>query len=152
MKESLASRSTLGSEKKNLLFKGKESTPTGLKTSINTLDQLIAEIERSLRIKANLSGYLYIRTAVTISLSNPNVTVSVTKLLYPDVAKKHCTTSQRVERGIRTAIEKSWYDGDVELQQRIFGYSLTSKQKRPTNSQYIASIVDYIHTYYPEFL
>jgi two-component system response regulator (stage 0 sporulation protein A) len=70
------------------------------------------------------------------------VVSSVTKLLYPTIAKRFRTTDQKVERAIRNAIEVSWARGNVETFERMFGYSAMSGKNRPTNSEYIARIAD----------
>ena len=69
---------------------------------------------------------------------------SVTKLLYPDLARRYLTTDQKIERAIRNAIEVSWERGNGELFKKLFGYSNSSEHSRPTNSEYIASVADYV--------
>lgn len=70
------------------------------------------------------------------------VVSSVTKLLYPEVAKVYKTTPQKVERAIRNAIEVSWLRGNMEAMEEMFGFSSDSGRGRPTNSEYIARIAD----------
>ena len=67
---------------------------------------------------------------------------SVTKLLYPTIAKMHDTTSSRVERAIRHAIEVAWDRGDVDVLNAYFGYTIRNSRGKPTNSEFIAMIAD----------
>ena len=89
---------------------------------------------------AHLKGYHYLRDAIILSGKDMEVVSSVTKLLYPTIAKHFKTTDQKVERAIRNAIEVSWSRGNVETFEKIFGYSVASGRTRPTNSEYIARI------------
>lgn len=95
-------------------------------------------------IPAHLCGYYYLRSAVVISLQENNAVSSVTKLLYPEVAKEYVTTEQKVERGIRNAIEVAWKNGDVAFFEKEFGFMGKSRKGRPSNSECIARIVDRI--------
>ena len=95
-------------------------------------------------VPAHLKGYHYLRTAIIMSAKDMETVSSVTKLLYPEVAKKFRTTDQKVERAIRNAIEISWNRGNKDSIHLLFGYSAESGQMRPTNSEYIARIADKI--------
>ena len=95
-----------------------------------------------------LKGYHYLRDAIILSGKDMEVVSSVTKLLYPTIAKHFKTTDQKVERAIRNAIEVSWSRGNVETFEKIFGYSVASGRTRPTNSEYIARIADNIRLDY----
>ena len=97
---------------------------------------------------AQLKGYHYLRDAIILSGKDMEVVSSVTKLLYPTIAKHFKTTDQKVERAIRNAIEVSWSRGNVETFEKIFGYSVASGRTRPTNSEYIARIADNIRLDY----
>lgn len=97
---------------------------------------------------AHLKGYHYLRDAIILSGKDMEVVSSVTKLLYPTIAKHFKTTDQKVERAIRNAIEVSWSRGNVETFEKIFGYSVASRRTRPTNSEYIARIADNIRLDY----
>ena len=97
---------------------------------------------------AHLKGYHYLRDAIILSGKDMEVVSSVTKLLYPTIAKHSKTTDQKVERAIRNAIEVSWSRGNVETFEKIFGYSVASGRTRPTNSEYIARIADNIRLDY----
>ena len=97
---------------------------------------------------AHLKGYHYLRDAIILSGKDMEVVSSVTKLVYPTIAKHFKTTDQKVERAIRNAIEVSWSRGNVETFEKIFGYSVASGRTRPTNSEYIARIADNIRLDY----
>ena len=99
-------------------------------------------------IRDSLKGYHYLRDAIILSGKDMEVVSSVTKLLYPTIAKHFKTTDQKVERAIRNAIEVSWSRGNVETFEKIFGYSVASGRTRPTNSEYIARIADNIRLDY----
>ena len=99
-------------------------------------------------VPAHLKGYHYLRDAIILSGKDMEVVSSVTKLLYPTIAKHFKTTDQKGERAIRNAIEVSWSRGNVETFEKIFGYSVASGRTRPTNSEYIARIADNIRLDY----
>lgn len=105
-------------------------------------EQYITDIMLNLGVPAHLRGYRYLREAVLMSAEDMELVGSVTKLLYPEVAKKFKVTDQKVERGIRNAIEVSWERGNTELFHEIFGYSAQEGKIRPTNSEYIARLAD----------
>jgi len=106
------------------------------------LERYITNIMLDIGVPAHLKGYHYLRDAIMLSGRDMEVVSSVTKLLYPTIAKRFKTTDQKVERAIRNAIEVSWARGNVETFERMFGYSATSGKNRPTNSEYIARIAD----------
>ena len=95
-------------------------------------------------VPAHLKGYHYLRAAIIMSGKDMEVVSSVTKLLYPEVAKHYKTTDQKVERAIRNAIEVSWNRGNTDTFEEMFGYSASSGKSRPTNSEYIARVADKI--------
>ena len=95
-----------------------------------------------LGVPAHLKGYHYMRAAVQLSLEEKETMVNITKTIYPVVAKMYDTTQQKVERAIRNAIEVAWSRGNIDYIQELFGYSANSEMGRPTNSEYIARIVD----------
>lgn len=106
------------------------------------LEKMITDIMLDMGVPAHLKGYHYLRDAILISGKDMEAVSSVTKLLYPTIAKRFRTTSQKVERAIRNAIEVSWTRGNVETFEKLFGYSMQQGKKRPTNSEYIARIAD----------
>lgn len=106
------------------------------------LERYITEIMLDIGVPAHLKGYHYLRDAIMLSGRDMEVVCSVTKLLYPTIARHFRTTDQKVERAIRNAIEVSWTRGNVETFEKMFGYSVLSGRSRPTNSEYIARIAD----------
>ena len=107
-------------------------------------ESMISGLMLELGIPAHLKGYQYLRSAINMCVDDMELIGSVTKLLYPDLAKKYATTDQKIERAIRNAIEVSWERGNAELFKKLFGYSNGSGHSRPTNSEYIASVADYV--------
>lgn len=108
----------------------------------NELERYITNIMLDIGVPAHLKGYHYLRDAILLSGRDMEVVSSVTKLLYPTIARRFRTTDQKVERAIRNAIEVSWVRGNVETFEKMFGYSVESGRNRPTNSEYIARIAD----------
>ena len=106
------------------------------------LELHVTQIMLDLGVPAHLKGYHYLRTAIILSGKDMEAVSSVTKLLYPEVAKKYRTTDQKVERAIRNAIEISWNRGNKDTIEMLFGYSADEGRTRPTNSEYIARIAD----------
>ncbi len=106
------------------------------------LERYITEIMLDVGVPAHLKGYHYLRDAILLSGRDMEVVSSVTKLLYPTIARRFKTTNQKVERAIRNAIEVSWMRGNVKTLEEMFGYSAASGKARPTNSEYIARIAD----------
>lgn len=93
-------------------------------------------------VPAHIKGYQYIREAILMSVKNEDIINSVTKTLYPSLAQKYNTTPSRVERAIRHAIEVAWNRGQIEMHDKIFGYTVNSNKGKPTNSEFIAMIAD----------
>ena len=121
------------------------NTPIVIKDNVVTdtdLQLLITEIIHQIGVPAHIKGYHYLREAIMLSVKNSEVINSVTKLLYPTVAKKHDTTSSRVERAIRHAIEVAWDRGDLDVLNSYFGYTIQNDRGKPTNSEFIAMISD----------
>ncbi|MBD5551885.1 MAG: phosphoglycolate phosphatase [Lachnospiraceae bacterium] len=108
------------------------------------LERYVTRIMLDMGIPAHLKGYHYLREAIILSGKDMEAVSSVTKLLYPTVAKRFKTTDQKVERAIRNAIEVSWTRGNVDTFEELFGYSVGTGKGRPTNSEYIARIADKI--------
>lgn len=108
------------------------------------LEKTISDFMLELGIPAHLRGYQFLRSAVEMCVEDMELVGSVTKLLYPDLAKLYQTTDTKIERAIRNAIEVSWERGNCELFEELFGYSNSLDYTRPTNSEYIAVVADYI--------
>ena len=118
----------------------------------DSLEADVTSIIHDIGIPAHIKGYQYIREAIMISIKNREMLESITKLLYPTIAKNNKTTSSRVERAIRHAIEVSWNRGNLETIYDLFGYNVTSNKGKPTNSEFIALIVDKIKIEYKQRL
>ena len=108
------------------------------------LEELVTSIIHEVGVPAHIKGYQYVREAIMITVEDMDVINSVTKVLYPAVAKKYHTTPSRVERAIRHAIEVAWDRGDLETLQKFFGYTVSNVKGKPTNSEFIAMISDRI--------
>lgn len=108
------------------------------------LMEYMTEFMLDMGVPAHLKGYHYLRTAILLAEEDMEVVGSVTKLLYPEIAKRFKTTEQKVERAIRNAIEVSWARGNADTFEDLFGYSFLTGNSRPTNSEYIAQIADRI--------
>ena len=100
------------------------------------------EVIHEIGVPAHIKGYQYLREAIILTVENMDVINAVTKVLYPEVAKRFGTTPSRVERAIRHAIEVAWDRGDIETLQKYFGYTVNSAKGKPTNSEFIAMIAD----------
>lgn len=112
--------------------------------SYEDLSVEITEILHQVGVPAHIKGYQYVRDAIRLTVENPDMLNSVTKILYPTVAKNFKSTSSRVERAIRHAIEVAWDRGDVEFLNSYFGYTIQSQRGKPTNSEFVAMISDKI--------
>ena len=112
------------------------------KNNNNGLEVVISEIMHQIGVPAHIKGYQYLREAIILSINNTEMMSSVTKLLYPTVAKTFNTTASRVERAIRHAIEVAWDRGDVDVLSSYFGYTIQNTRGKPTNSEFIAMISD----------
>lgn len=119
-----------------------------VKNEKKNLEQNITELIHEVGIPAHIKGYLYLRDAIQMSVIDREMLQSVTKILYPTVAKHYQTTSSRVERAIRHAIEVAWNRGKTDTIDAIFGYTVSHDKGKPTNSEFIALITDKIRMEY----
>lgn len=108
------------------------------------LECAVTEIIHQVGIPAHIKGYHYLRTAIMLAVNNDEMINCITKLLYPTIAKQYQTTSSRVERAIRHAIEIAWDRGDVDVLTNIFSYTVHTSRGKPTNSEFIALIADHL--------
>ncbi len=108
----------------------------------NSLEVTVSEIMHRIGVPAHIKGYQYLREAIILAVNDGEIMNSVTKLLYPTVAKTFKTTPSRVERAIRHAIEVAWDRGDVDVLNSYFGYTIQNSRGKPTNSEFIAMISD----------
>ena len=106
------------------------------------IEAQVTKVIHQIGVPAHIKGYQYLRTAIMMTVEDSDIINSVTKILYPSVAKKYSTTSSRVERAIRHAIEVAWDRGDVETLNSYFGYTIQNNRGKPTNSEFIAMIAD----------
>ncbi len=106
------------------------------------LEAVVTDIIHEIGVPAHIKGYQYLREAIILTINNMDMINAVTKVLYPEVAKKFSTTPSRVERAIRHAIEVAWDRGDIETLQKFFGYTVSNIKGKPTNSEFIAMIAD----------
>ena len=137
------------------------TVPAGKKEQKNTADALVRE-KRSSRdlekdvtdtiheigVPAHIKGYQYLREAIMMSVEDTTMLSSITKILYPTIAKRFQTTPSRVERAIRHAIEVAWSRGKMETLDALFGYTVNTGKGKPTNSEFIALIADRIRLQY----
>lgn len=122
-----------------------EISPVVVRDNVVTdpeLELMVTEIIHQIGVPAHIKGYHYLREAIILSVKNSDIINSVTKLLYPTVAKTYHTTSSRVERAIRHAIEVAWDRGDIDVLNSYFGYTIQNDRGKPTNSEFIAMISD----------
>lgn len=106
------------------------------------LETRISKMLHALGIPSHIKGYQYIRESIKLIYRNPYIIGGITKELYPEVAERYKTTSSRVERAIRHAIEVSWNRGDYEYMEELFGHSVDYDRAKPTNSEFIATVAD----------
>lgn len=112
------------------------------------LESDVTDIIHEIGVPAHIKGYQYLRDAIIMSVNDTEMLGSITKTLYPAIAKKHKTTSSRVERAIRHAIEVAWSRGKMDTIEDLFGYTVNSGKGKPTNSEFVALIADKIRLEY----
>ncbi|MCI5700165.1 MAG: sporulation transcription factor Spo0A [Lachnospiraceae bacterium] len=112
------------------------------------LETDVTNIIHEIGIPAHIKGYQYLRDAIIYSVDDIEMLNSITKILYPTIAKKHQTTPSRVERAIRHAIEVAWSRGKMDTIDELFGYTVSNGKGKPTNSEFIALIADKIRLEY----
>ena len=108
------------------------------------LKNLVTSVIHEIGVPAHIKGYQYLREAIIMTVNDMDAINAITKVLYPSVAKRYHTTSSRVERAIRHAIEVAWDRGDVEMLNNVFGYTISGAKGKPTNSEFISMIADKI--------
>ncbi|MBR2354727.1 MAG: sporulation transcription factor Spo0A [Clostridia bacterium] len=121
---------------------GEKEDPNG------DIETQVTRIIHQIGVPAHIKGYQYLRTAILLTVRDSEMIDSVTKALYPSVAKKYQTTTSRVERAIRHAIEVAWDRGDVDTLNSYFGYTIQNNRGKPTNSEFIAMIADNLRLKY----
>lgn len=108
------------------------------------LEAEVTNMIHEIGVPAHIKGYQYLREAIIMSVEDTSVLSSITKILYPGIAKKFSTTPSRVERAIRHAIEVAWSRGKMETLDSLFGYTINTGKGKPTNSEFVALIADKI--------
>ncbi|MGM8365086.1 sporulation transcription factor Spo0A [Virgibacillus sp. W0181] len=112
------------------------------------LEANITSIIHEIGVPAHIKGYMYLREAITMVYNDIELLGSITKILYPEVAKKFNTTASRVERAIRHAIEVAWSRGNIDSISDLFGYTVSISKAKPTNSEFIAMVADRLRLEY----
>jgi len=114
------------------------------------LEKEVTDMIHDIGVPAHIKGYQYLREAIVMAVKDPLMISSITKILYPTIAKSFQTTPSRVERAIRHAIEVAWSRGKMETLDHLFGYTINTGKGKPTNSEFIALISDKIRLKYRE--
>ncbi len=126
----------------------KEKTEQEIRERQKNLEERVTDLLHEMGIPAHIKGYHYLREAIMMAVDDMDVLNAITKILYPTVAKKYQTTSSRVERAIRHAIEVAWSRGKLDTIEELFGYTVSNGKGKPTNSEFIALISDTIQLEY----
>lgn len=137
--------STLGNRIEGLVLR---KTSSSGQDGQPDLEVVVTEMIHQLGVPAHIKGYHYLRAAILASIQDQSLMDSVTKMLYPAVAKQFETTSSRVERAIRHAIEIAWDRGDLDTINSFFGYTVNNCKGKPTNSEFIALLTDKLRLQY----
>ena len=135
----------------SILSRRKDSVPAAAMQGMGKepdIETQVTQIIHQIGVPAHIKGYQYLRTAILLTIKDNDIINSVTKVLYPSVAKKYQTTTSRVERAIRHAIEVAWDRGDVDTLNSYFGYTIQNNRGKPTNSEFIAMIADNLRLKY----
>ncbi len=125
-----------------------KSVETVKRTEERDLEQDVTDMIHEIGVPAHIKGYQYLREAIMMAVEDNSMLSSITKILYPTIAKKFQTTPSRVERAIRHAIEVAWSRGRMETLDALFGYTINTGKGKPTNSEFIALIADRIRLKY----
>lgn len=123
-------------------------TVTATENQTPDIETQVTKIIHQIGVPAHIKGYQYLRSAILMTIKDSDIINSVTKVLYPTVAKQYQTTTSRVERAIRHAIEVAWDRGDVDTLNSYFGYTIQNNRGKPTNSEFIAMIADNLRLKY----
>ena len=130
------------------LVKQRARYSTTTQSTAADMESQVTKIIHQIGVPAHIKGYQYLRSAILMTIDDNEIINSVTKVLYPTVAKKYQTTTSRVERAIRHAIEVAWDRGDVDTLNSYFGYTIHNSRGKPTNSEFIAMIADNLRLKY----
>lgn len=116
--------------------------------NMHDVEVIVTNMIHDIGVPAHIKGYQYLRDAILMAVEDMDILNSITKQLYPSIAQKYKTTSSRVERAIRHAIEVAWGRGKMEMINDLFGYTVHAEKGKPTNSEFIALIADKIRLEY----
>lgn len=125
-----------------MVVKNSPAEPNSEKLTLEDVESQVTEMIHEVGVPAHIKGYSYLRAAIMLVLEDRQLIESITKLLYPTVAKRFNTSASRVERAIRHAIEVAWNRGDTDTLNSIFGFTINQSKGKPTNSEFIAMISD----------
>jgi len=131
-------------KKEDIFSLTKDNVPDSKSVNEDNLEAIITGVIHEIGVPAHIKGYNYLREAITLCIRDKEFINSITKMLYPTVARNYQTTSSRVERAIRHAIEVAWNRGREEILNSIFGYTIDTNKGKPTNGEFIAMISDSI--------
>lgn len=135
-------------EETKKLFGAENKTMFEAERRTHDLEKDVTDMIHEIGVPAHIKGYQYLREAIMMSVEDTEMLNSITKILYPSIAKKFQTTPSRVERAIRHAIEVAWSRGKMETLDALFGYTINIGKGKPTNSEFIALIADKIRLHY----
>ena len=139
----------LTNSENSLMGKKTDSRPeSNSLENTHDLEKDVTDMIHEIGVPADIKGYQYLREAIMMSVEDIEMLNSITKILYPSIAKKYQTTPSRVERAIRHAIEVAWSRGKMETLDSLFGYTINLGKGKPTNSEFIALIADKIRLHY----
>lgn len=138
----------IASVKENKKLPGKAPVYENKSAAVHNLESDVTDIIHEIGVPAHIKGYQYLRDAIMMAVNDPEMLNSITKLLYPTIAKNHKTTPSRVERAIRHAIEVAWSRGKMDTIDELFGYTVSNGKGKPTNSEFVALIADRIRLEY----
>ena len=141
---------TVPSGQQHTVDSSRENTQDKMIDKGHDLEKDVTDMIHEIGVPAHIKGYQYLREAIMMSVRDGEMLNSITKILYPTIAKKYQTTSSRVERAIRHAIEVAWSRGNMETLDSLFGYTISIGKGKPTNSEFIALITDKIRLHYRE--
>ena len=108
------------------------------------LESAVTDIIHEIGVPAHIKGYQYLREAILFTLRDGDAVTGITKVLYPEIAKRFSTTSTCVERAMRRAIEVAWDRGDEDVRQKIFRGTVSGNKGKPTNGEFIAMIAEHV--------
>ncbi len=111
-------------------------------SSTKSLESKVTKMIHEIGVPAHIRGYQYLRDAIIMTINDMDIINSITKQLYPSIAENYKTTSSRVERAIRHAIEVAWGRGHIETLENLFGYTVQTAKGKPTNGEFIAMVAD----------